>query len=132
MPSLLTRKRKPDATATYVAVTSFAFASPSAPTSIRRGARLRGDNPIVRATFDAGLWALDGLDDAEMTSAWRALNAPTPTAPAPAPEAARMVRCIHPLVRDLDGDLEQVDVGEVLPATAALVLLFPKNFEPVE
>jgi len=136
--SILTRTPKPDPTTVYESLIGFAYAAPGAPTSIPRGARLRGDNPIVLATFSGGLWAPSGLDDAEMAAFRRELTVPPPTAPeeVPAPEPVRQMRCTKQTTigAPLGGSVAylRVEVGDVLPSNHVAVRRFPKNFEPVE
>ena len=58
-------KIKIDPTRIYTAFTS--FAAPAG--TIRKGDRLRGDNPIVLAA--PGLFHEDGLDDNQIHDLWR-------------------------------------------------------------
>jgi hypothetical protein len=60
---LATKRKKPDPNAIYVAWESVALALPGSPV-VRRGTRLRGDDPIVQAAPE---WFLpDGTDDREV------------------------------------------------------------------
>jgi hypothetical protein len=130
--SILTRKPKPDPAAIYVAAVSFSWAGEGGPTGIKRGARLRGDHVIVRATFGDGLFAPDGQSESEMSARWTALSTyAVPSEPVKEAGGAEvMMVCTAALERWLGDSAERADVGDLLPAGHQLVRRFPGNFAP--
>jgi len=134
MPSLtLSRKSKPDPTTIYVCVES--FASLSSPEAVARGDRLRGDSPLVAATFPA-YWLPDGATRDELTAARQALLAPrediTPSDPSgprvaepiPADRRMRAVRFV------IESGIQLAAHGQVFDANSATVKAHRDAFEP--
>lgn len=67
--TLRSPKGKLEPGATYVAWTSFASDSPAANTAVAKGARLRGDDPIVRAHPTYFVRAGERLPDEQLATA---------------------------------------------------------------